>query len=305
MFLAVSYNQPKFCALASWDPSAITIADSSAVVMYPWDIFVDTNNTIYVTDYNYNHILVWLEGAINLSKIIAVNASSPYGLFIKSSGDIYVDNGNNGQVDKWSLNASSGVPAMYVTTMCLGLFIDINNTLYCSSESLQQIVSKSLDDILNAPRTVAGTGCAGSASTMLNSPRGIFVDSNFNLYVADFGNNRIQLFRFGQLSGTTVAGNGASGIIFLSGPADVVLDADGYLFIVDRNNNRIIGSGPNGFQCIVGCSGSSGSASNQLDQPRNMAFDSHGNIIVTDYNNMRIQKFVLATNSCGKYQHVL
>lgn len=194
---------------------------------------------------------------------------------------------------------------MYITQRCYGLFIDINNTLYCSLNGLHQIVAKSVDDITNTLRIVAGTGCPGSGSNLLNSPCGIFIDINFNLYVADGANNRIQLFPSGQLNGTTVAGNGASGTITLNYPKSVILDADGYLFIVDSNNHRIIGSGPTGFRCIVGCTGTSGSSSNQLYNPQTIAFDSYGNIFVTDYSNSRIQKFLLAYNSCGMYYDIL
>ena len=128
----------------------------------------------------------------------------------------------------------------------------------------------------------------------------IFVDISFNLYVADCLNNRIQLFRPGQLNGTTIAGDGASQSITLSYPADIVLDADGYLFIVDFGNNRIVRLGPNGFQCIVGCTNTGGSAADQLNGPYSLSFDSYGNLFVTDFYNNRIQKFLLATNSCGE-----
>jgi hypothetical protein len=114
--------------------------------------------------------------------------------------------------------------------------------------------------------------------------------------VADCGNNRIQLFRPGELNGTTEN-------ITLNCPSDVKLDIDGYLFIVDRGNSRIIGSGPGGFRCIVGCSGSAGTASNELLVSRYFAFDSYGNIFVTDMYNNRIQKFLLEQNSCSKYSH--
>ena len=57
---------------------------------------------------------------------------------------------------------------------------------------------------------------AGSASDRLADPQGIFVDIDFNLYVADNGNNRIQLFLPGQLNATTVAGIGAPGTITLA-----------------------------------------------------------------------------------------
>ncbi len=103
---------------------------------------------------------------------------------------------------------------------------------------------------------------------------------------------------FGQLSGTTVAESAIT--IALNQPSGVVLDADNYLFIVDCGNNRIIGSGPNGFRCVAGCSGLSGSSANQLYSPGMLSFDSYGNIFVTDRDNNRIQKFLLATSSCGK-----
>ncbi|CAF4321013.1 unnamed protein product, partial [Adineta steineri] len=133
---------------------------------------------------------------------------------------------------------------------------------------------------------------------MLNSPRGIFVDVNFDLYVADYGNNRVQLFRSNQSNGTTVAGNTSNETtITLWGPTVVVLDGNGCLFIVDSNNNRIVRSTQNDFHCIIGCNGNS-SASNQLLSPRRMAFDNHGNIYVTVPESKRIEKFLLSTNSC-------
>ena len=132
-------------------------------------------------------------------------------------------------------------------------------------------------------------------------PFGIFVTDKFDLYVADFGNHRIQLFKHGSQSGTTIVTNGSYEHIELSFPTGIVLDADGFLFIVDYGNHRIIGSGPNGFRCVVGCSGRNGSASNLLSNPITMNFDSFGNIIVVDQDNYRIQRFRLATNSCGKF----
>ena len=148
--------------------------------------------------------------------------------------------------------------------------------------------------------TVAGTGSQGSASNGLSYPYGTFVDTNFDLYVADQANHRIQLFRLGQTNGTTVAGNTSPNItISLTSPRYVILDANKYLFITDYGNNRIIGSDENGFRCIIACSMSAGPALNQLNQPRSIAFDSFGNLFVADQNNNRIQKFCLSTNFCN------
>jgi tripartite motif-containing protein 71 len=299
---ALSYNQPKFCSSASWNPNAITFANISLVGLKPYGIFVNSNNTVYVTNHQNGLIQIWMNNTINPTRTITGSLVSPFSIFVTTNGDIYVDNGlSNGRVDKWTLNLNTSVPVMYVNSSCNGLFVDINDTLYCSIYHRNQVVKKWLNDSTNTSTIVAGTGINGSASNMLNQPVGIFVDINFDLYVADHRNHRIQLFPLGQSNGITVAGNGSSTTtIILNLPTGVVLDTDKYLFIADQNNHRIVGSGSNGFRCLVGCPGSSGTASNQLSSPRTLSFDSAGNMFVIDRYNDRIQKFSVLNNSCGE-----
>ena len=233
--------------------------------------------------------------------------SSTYssGVSATVNGDIYVDNGiSRGQVEKWTIDANISSVELYINASCFGLFIDRNDYLYCSSSAPDQVIRKLLGASPNVSKIVAGNGSIGSTSYLLNGPRGIFVSENFSLYVADSANQRIQMFSIGQLNGTTVAGNGASGTITLNYPIWVVLDADEYLFIADRDNHRIVGSGPDGFRCIAACTGSSGNAANQLITPRSLSFDSFGNLYVADLSNARIQKFLLATNSCGELSRI-
>jgi DNA-binding beta-propeller fold protein YncE len=219
------------------------------------------------------------------------------------SGDIYVDTLNSmGGVSKWTSTLTSGILTMRTCQKCWDLFVDINNMLYCSLDGHHQVIAKSLNSSTNIFLIVAGTGSPDIASNTLNNPRGIFVDINFDLYVADCGNDRIQLFHSGKLTGITIAGSGSlNTTITLNCPTGIILDADLYLFIVDHNNHRIVRSGPNGFQCLVGCLGSNGSASNQLNGPWSLSFDSYGNIFVSDQGNNRIQKFILSTNSSSKF----
>ena len=299
--LALSFNQPKFCPNAIWNRNATTFANITTDGTQPYGIFINTNNSIYVADRTNNRIQVWNNNNINPTTTIYGTLSTPYSLFVMINGDIYVDNGeNNHRVDKFTKNANISVSVMYVTGGCYGLFIDINNTLYCSMNGLHQVIKKWLNDTTNTSIMAAGTGVGGSASNTLQYPWGIFVNINFDLYVADSNNHRIQLFHSGQLNGTTVAGSTSTNVtISLWYPSGIVLDGNNYLFIVDNGNNHIVGSGPNGFQCLVGCSGS-GSASNQLNYPVTLSFDSSGNIYVTDRNNDRTQKFVLLTNCFGK-----
>ena len=181
---------------------------------------------------------------------------------------------------------------------CCGLFIDINNTLYCSITNYHQVMILLLDNGMNISEIRAGNGTTGSTMTTLRYPHGLYVDGSFTLYVADSGNDRIQYFSSGQLVGTTVVINGIEGPISLLYPTGIVMDAKGYLFIVDSGNDQIIGSGPDGFRCVVGCSDSS---SSQLTNPQSMSFDSYGNIYITDRNNNRIQQFTLSNNLCGNF----
>ncbi|CAF1548224.1 unnamed protein product [Adineta ricciae] len=297
----ISYNQPKLYGNASWNENATTFADASTIGKQTMNVFVDANNTVYVINRDSIHIQVWAGGKLSISKNIAVGNALPTSLFVTDVGGIYIDAGDIvGQVSQWSLNTLSSTPLMYVGHSCYDIVVDLNNTIYCALSNNHQIIAKSLYEFSNTVTLVAGTGCSGQASDMLGYPQGIFVTVNFDLYVADTGNSRVQLFLSGQKKGVTMAGNGAPKTISLKCPTDVMLDADDNLFILDACDNRIVGSGPNGFQCIVGCSNSGGSAANQILKSQSMAFDSYGNIYVADYGNSRIQLFTLSNSLWGK-----
>ena len=245
-----------------------------------------------------------MKGNKNIAKTIS-DLKRPESVFATTDGSIYIGNGErrNG-VAKWSWNSKSGNVIMYIG--CRSLFIDRINTIYCSvSDAHVVIKKKNPDNLLEIPKTAAGTWKKGSDSKRLHHPKGIFVSSNFSLYVADYGNDRIQMFISGSLDGITVVSNRVTGTISLNEPIDVTLDANGYLFIVDSGNHRIVGSGPNGYRCIIGCSRKRGSASNQLNYPRALSFDTSGNIYVADGSNGRIQKFSLIQQSGGMFKFIV
>ncbi|CAF1435106.1 unnamed protein product [Adineta steineri] len=244
---------------------------------------------------------MWDEESVNPKNIISGNFTEPNSLFVTSNGDIYIDDGEkNGRVQKWIAKTNTLVTVMNVNSSCDGLFVDMNDTLYCSMSKHHQVVKRSLNDpVINSNRVAAGTGKYGSKSNQLNGPRGIFVDVNLDLYVADCYNDRVQLFQSGESNGITVAGSTSlNPAIKLLCPRGIILDAEKYLFIVDSNNHRIVGSSLDGFRCLVGCHGQ-GSQSNQLYNPFSFSFDHSGNIFVTDVSNGRIQKFNYMKKSCG------
>ncbi|CAF1439386.1 unnamed protein product [Adineta steineri] len=241
---------------------------------------------------------MWHEESVNPTKNISGNFTVPWSLFVTSNGDIYIDDGEeNRRVQKWIAETNTFVTVMNVNSSCYGLFVDINDTLYCSMPEHHQVMKRSLNDsVMNSNRVAAGTGIPGSALNELGAPVGIFVDVNLDLYVADHYNDRVQLFQPGESNGITVVGSEST--ITLSHPTVIILDADKYLFIVDRSNSRIVGSGLYGFRCLVGCFGR-GPHSNQLNIPYGLSFDHSGNMLVTDQDNSRIQKFKYLKKSCA------
>jgi hypothetical protein len=296
--IVVSLNQPTICPNATWSLNGSTFANNNTVGTYPYALFVDANNAVYVAETNNNRVQVWAQGSVNPTRNITGGFSAPHAVCATTNGNIFIENGANYEVVMWTSNSTSGVWVMGVSGRCMGLYVDTNNTLYCSMDGYQKVIAKSLNNGSSANYTVAGTGTAGSTANTLHYPNGIVVDLKFNLYVADWGNNRVQMFSYGQLNATTVAGSGATGTITLSGPTGVMVDANGYLYIADYSNARIVGQGPYGFRCVVGCSGVSGSSPSQLNSPQNLGFDSYGNIYVADSSNNRVQVFLLTNNSC-------
>ena len=268
---------------------------TSGLLDIPQVVFVSTHNTVYAAESS-GPIYAWQENEVASWRHFNFPSGSVSSVFATSHGELFAATlhpSNVSSIRRWTGKAINGTIVAFTSKPCYGLFVDDVHRLYCSLGEANSVMMLVLNDSLGTNKTIAGGEASGSSSTQLSNPKGIFVSTNYSLYVADFGNGRVQLFLSGHTNAITVAGTGAPGTIDLINPSAVVLDADGYLFIVDKNNSRVVGSGPDGFRCILACSGSSGSEPNQLRMPSSLSFDSHGNIFVTDRGNKRIQKFLL------------
>ena len=252
---------------------------------------------------------MWPENSSSSTRtLLALTAQSP-AIAVAANRDIYASIYQVvllNRIIKWPTGSSSYSAALSSSIFspigtCQGIFVSINNYLYCSSSSDDTVYRQALSG--SSVSSYVGTGSCGSSSNKLCSPIGIFVDNSDNLYVADSGNNRIQKFASGVTSGTTIIINGTSGVISLDTQSGVILDGNGYLFIVDQGNNRIIGGGAKGFRCVAGCSRNAGSSASQLNSPQSVRFDSYGNLFVADSFNCRVQKFLLNNGVCRKLQN--
>jgi uncharacterized protein (TIGR03437 family) len=212
----------------------------------PSDVKVDSNGTIYAADTGNNRAisipagsktatLVWGQrsfsanginqvkpGSLNAPSMIAIDYSqSPYAL--------YVSDTTNHRVLGWkdSVRFRNGDPADIVIGQ---------------------------PDLLTALPNVDTRGSQSPSATSLISPQGIAVEPGTgNLFVADYGNNRVLRFprpiaRQGRIAPDAVIGqvdftSALSSVVTASSlraPAGLAFGPDGNLFVADSGNNRVL-----------------------------------------------------------------
>ncbi|CAF1128364.1 unnamed protein product [Adineta ricciae] len=91
--------------------------------------------------------------------------------------------------------------------------------------------------------TVAGGNTAGDKLNQLNSPKGIFIDRNKNIFIADQENHRIMKWKVNESQGIVAAGGNGWGNRpdQLNLPTDVIVYEQNHsLIIADAGNRRVI-----------------------------------------------------------------
>src|SRR5947209_906516 len=157
--------------------------------------------------------------------------------------------------------------------------------------------------------TAAGSDLVGdggpAASAQLSNAHGIATDRQGNLYIADTDNHRIRkITPAGAIS--TLAGNGHPGNFGDGGPANLAqlnspyglaVDAAGNVVIADFGNHKVRRISPDGAIVTIAGTGQKGSAGDggpavaaQLMSPRNVVFDSVGNLYISEFEGHRVRK---------------
>lgn len=295
--LALSTNKPRLSPCAEWAAVGTDVAQTDSMDVYVYDAFISNSDTLYVLDRAKNQIFSWyqLTGAQHQTR--TYNHTDPFSFFVTTTNEIVVDRGLDSCVSRYSPVSNQSTIVTYINRGCQRLFVTTSGMLYCLVKD-GHLVAKTSSSNSTSWTLAAGTGCEGSTANMLSQPMGMYVDTDSTLYVADTGNDRVQMYRPSNVSGVTVADSSASSLVK---PTSVVLDADKQLYIVDSGNQRIIVVGPNGYRCLIGCSTSPCQSHNRVCHPLSAMFDTVGNIIVVNENATKIVKFALEKNSCRKF----
>ena len=199
---------------------------TSAYLNNPHGVAVDSNGVVYIADYSNNRV-----------------RSVSYGAIYTFAGTGAAGNtGDNGQAYNARINGPAGVA------------VDGQNNVFIADQvnSCVRVVMATTGVISTLAGISGSPGFSGdygpASSALLNQPSNFAFDSNGNLFVAEWGNNRIRMVAAGTNIISTIAGTGvagfagdgglASGAEF-NGPAGLAVDAANNIYVADFFNYRV------------------------------------------------------------------
>ena len=138
-------------------------------------------------------------------------------------------------------------------------------------------------------------GQQGQGQGEFTDPRGVAVDAEGNIYVADTNNHRVQVF---DANGNYLRGWGSqgSGAGQFNEPWGIAVDSARNVYVADTWNYRVQKFDKDGkFLTMWGADGDSGGSADllpgQFYGPRAVAIAADGTVLVMDTGNKRIQRF--------------
>jgi hypothetical protein len=197
--------------------------------------------------------------------------SSPSGLGIDSTGDVWVAN----YFDVASLFSPLGKPlfAQGITGFGLsasyGLAVDANNNAWIPNEPNTGVPGNSVSVLTSAGQSVSGSG--GFTAGGLDYPTSVAIDTDTTAWVVDYGNSHLT-----HLSSSGQALSGASGYTssLFAFPVAAAVDGNHNVWVTNQSGGTVTKVSPDGTQFTnYAC----------CDGPSTMAFDKLGNAWVANY----------------------
>ncbi|CAF4230772.1 unnamed protein product [Adineta steineri] len=174
-----------------------------------------STGTLYISDVNNQRIMRYLSNASSGTVVAGGNGAgtglnqlySPYGFtFDSSTNSLIIANYHNHNVVRWVIGAStwtilagstsgtSGTSPILLNQP-VGVTLDYYGNMYVADSGNHRIQFY-LAGQSNGTTIAGRTGLSGTLPTLLYKPYSVILDSQFNLYVADTYNNRVQKFAY-------------------------------------------------------------------------------------------------------------
>ncbi|CAF4362957.1 unnamed protein product [Rotaria sp. Silwood2] len=244
---------------------------------YPYGLYVDDDQTVYVADESNHRIVEWKWGATSGQVVAGGNGQGSGAHQLSNPTDVIVDKERDSLIicDHWNIrvvrwprrNGTSG-ETIISNIYCWGLTMDENRSLYVTDYGKNEVRRYRRGE--SQGTVVAGGNGSGNRLDQLSYPRYVFVDRDHSVYVSDLGNDRVMKWVEDAKQGIVVAGGQGegNGLTQLSCPQGVVVDQLGTVYVVDAGNDRIMRWPKNVTQgsVIVGGNGTGGQ-SNQFNGP--------------------------------------
>ncbi|CAF1016227.1 unnamed protein product, partial [Didymodactylos carnosus] len=187
------------------------VIDIGANDVFYEHIFVDAYGNIYVSDSWNNLIVKWLPDGSDARVVAGGNyagndsnqLSHPTGVYITNDEALFVADTDNHRIQMWLKNAEQGTTvaggngaglAANQLDQPTAVILDNRRMYMYISDGANFRIQQWLIGATNG-RTIAGTGIGGVNSNQLLLPEQLQFDTNYNLFVLDSQNSRVQMFR--------------------------------------------------------------------------------------------------------------